>query len=125
MGVLGIRFPFRFSVSGGVQKADGVDKIVSNLKALVFTALKERVIRKNVGTIGYQRIFRSGDDTSLDLVKNLVREAIATHEPRVLVLSLKVRSVEDREGVKEFIDVLFVFRETGEEGTATVEVTST
>lgn len=125
MSVRGIRFPFRFDASGGVQKADGVDKVASNLRALVFTAIKERVIRKNVGTIGYQRIFRSGDDASLQLVRALASEAIAAHEPRALVRKISVRREEDSDGVKELIDVLFIFRETGEEGTATVEVAST
>lgn len=116
----GIGFPFRFGDAGGVLQAVGIDKISTNLAALVLTAMKERVIRKGVGTVGYQGVFRPGDDVSLDVIREFVREAIAKYEPRARVRSIESHTTEDGEGVKSFIDVAFVFRETGEVGTVSI-----
>lgn len=116
----GIKFPFRFTDAGGVAQVEGIDKVAANLKTLALTALKERLIRKNVGTVGYQQVFRPGDEVSLDVVRELVRESIARHEPRARVRSIETRTVEDDDGVKSFIDVAFVFRETGENGEVAV-----
>ncbi len=118
----GIRYPFRFSDAGSVRITDGADKIRSNLYALVKTTLKERLIRKNVGTVGYAMVLRNQSIPNSSLILTLIRESIVRHEPRALLLDVRLRFEDAREGQKTFINVDFIFRDTGEAETLVVEV---
>jgi hypothetical protein len=118
----GIAFPFRFNDSGGVAESEGVAKVGDNLHHLTTSKVKERVIHKNVGTVAYDQVFRPNDDSTFDLVQALLREAYSTYERRALILGLDLRRTEDRDGMKTFIDTKFVFRETGQEDTVSVQV---
>lgn len=113
----GIKFPFTFSGAGGVRTVSGAEKVASNLEALVKTAINERIVRKNVGTIGYKAVLRNADEVARKAIKDFVREAIVKHEPRALLLSLDISSVEMTSGIGVFIDGNFIFRQTGEEAT--------
>lgn len=119
----GISFPFRFAPAGGVAKADNGDKVSDNLGALVLSAVKERLVRKNVGTIGYQRVLRSAATTASFPVKQLILEAMATYEPRAIGTTVDIHSYEVREGMKVIAEISFIFRNTGEPVTLSLELT--
>lgn len=118
----GILFPFRFKYAGGVNKGDGIDKIKANLTALAYTSVNERPIRKEVGTVGYRQVFRPADDITHNLIRDLYRQAIVRFEPRIQVLTIKVSSDQDSDGMHVFIDVNFLFKTTGETSSLTVTV---
>ena len=120
----GISFPFRFSDAGGVAKDDGADKVISNLKALVLSRVKSRLIRKEVGTIGYDRVLRSAYGTALSPVKMLIADAIARYEPRALGVQIDIQQHEDLEqGMKVVADISFIFRNTGDPVTLSLDLT--
>jgi phage baseplate assembly protein W len=110
----GIKFPFEFVAAGGVGKADNGDKVMSNLKALILSKINERLIRKNVGTIGYTRVFKSARATTLEPIKHLIRQAIVKFEPRAAGITIDFRLQDDSEGSKVIADVAFIFKNTGE-----------
>ncbi len=118
----GIKFPFQFGSTGGVLEAEGVKKVSANLSGLVATPLKSRVIRKDVGTISYAQVLRNRITGTDSLVEELVREPITKFEPRALVRDVTIRDVEDDSGTSRFIDVSFVFRETGEADTSSTQI---
>lgn len=118
----GIRFPFRFADAGGVRRVDGADKVAANLEALAVTALQERLVRKSVGTVGYQTVLRNPDEISLRATRDLIREAIAKYERRARVLSLELSAVNTDSGTAVFIDCEFLFRQTGEKSTFRAQI---
>lgn len=119
----GISFPFRFAPAGGVAKSDAGTKVSNNLRALIFSAVKERLVRKNVGTIGYQRVMRNAAMTSSGLIKQLIIEAIAKYEPRAIGTTVNLYSYQDSDGMKVVADISFIFRNTGDPVTLSLELT--
>lgn len=106
----GIALPFRFGTSGGVVGASGVDKLRTNLKAVVYTALQERLIRKTVGAIGYRQVFRNTGEADVSWLAGLVKSAIAKNEKRVVVKRVALKKVD-----KElYIDVQAVSKSSGD-----------
>lgn len=118
----GISFPFRFSQAGGVKLASGVEKVEGNLKALATTAVKERLIRKNVGTVGYQAVLRNQTDATRKAIRDLVWEAIVRHERRAKLLSLTVTKASVESGTGILIEGTFIFRQTGLESTFRAQI---
>jgi len=117
----GIRFPFRFSAAGGVDMCGGGDKVMSNLKALVLSPVKERLIRK-VGTIGYQQVLRSSLGLNSGAIESLVRDAILRFEPRAVGVQVKLRNEDIQGNHHAFIDVSFIFKYTGDPVKATIRI---
>jgi phage baseplate assembly protein W len=106
----GIGFPFRFSSSGGVARAEGVDKLRANLQSIAKTSVNERVMRKGIGTIGYQQVFRNTTDHDFEWISGLILAALAKDEPRVIVKSVTLRK-EDKE---LYIDIEAFSRSSGD-----------
>jgi len=120
----GIAFPFRFIAAGGVGKASGAEKIVSNLKALALSALRERLIRKGVGTIGYEQVMRSGIAERGPIIEGIIREAAVRYEPRALNLEVDVYEREDAQKQKAtIVKMSFIFKNTGDPVTMSLELT--
>ena len=118
----GLKYPFRISSKGGLAKTDGSKKVTSNLIALAKSSLNERLIRKKVGTIGYKLLFQPDINSTAPAIENLVFEAIVKHEPRVTAVQVKVRSADVGSAHYGFIDVSYVFKNTGDPATFTVTI---
>jgi phage baseplate assembly protein W len=118
----GLRYPFRVSSKGGLSKRDGADKVASNLVALAKSSLNERLIRKGVGTIGYKVLFQTDINTNAKTIEGLIFEAITTHEPRVTGVEVRVRAADVDSDHYGFIDVSYVFKNTGSPETFTIRV---
>lgn len=110
--ISGISFPFKFSNLGGVAAVSGEDKIKSNLRALVLSSVNERLIRKQVGSIGYSKVFRNITDIGDEIVETLVGEAIAKFERRIKVKELSLYTIEDSGGVEVHLKITY-FRKNG------------
>lgn len=118
----GIDFPFRFAPAGGVAKSDDGDKVVANLKALVLSKVNERLVRKAVGTIGYARLLRPAHKTTLEPIKHLIKQAIAKYEPRAAAVTVDFREQNDSDGSKAIADVSFIFRNSGDSVTMSLDL---
>jgi hypothetical protein len=115
----GLRFPMAINPAGGWGIVVGSDKIASNLKALVLSHIKERVIYKNVGTVGYDAVFRA---VPSPLIVALVKEAISKYEPRAVNVSVLVRREELDSGTAVFCDVRYAFKFSEKPSMITVEL---
>lgn len=113
----GIKFPFRFSDAGGVQLAEGAEKVGSNLSVLAITQANQRLIRKAVGSIGYSTVLRNTGETGRRAAQSVIREAIVQFEPRAVLRSLTVTEVNTDTGTAVVAEGTYVFRPTGEETT--------
>jgi len=111
----GISFPFRFTNSGGVKKSEGVNKVVDNMIALALANKGERVVRGDVGTIGYSLVLRNfTDDESLGIIRDVIREALTKYERRAFIRSIRIFTEDTKDGRGTFLDIGFIYKETGE-----------
>jgi len=101
----GAAFPFRFNAAGSVARDEGDAKIRSNLIALVKSNVNERLVRKMVGVIGHSLVLRSTIPGGDVIIKNLIEEAIAKFEPRVVVESINIRMEETPTGMAKILDL--------------------
>lgn len=118
----GIKFPFQFSDAGTVFRAEGDEKISSNLHALVKSPVNSRVIRKAVGTVSYQKVFRNLIVVGFDPLRSLVNEAIAEFEPRAKVFDIVIASEEREKDTVVVIEISFMRRSSSELNSLRVEL---
>lgn len=91
-------FPPGFSKSAkGVGMTEGVEDIRKSLEILFTTTRGERVMRPDYGADLSQFLFEPLDATMRTYVKELVRDAILFHEPRIRMIDLELETV-DKEG---------------------------
>jgi len=110
----GISFPFRVSSAGGIRTSAGANKVSDNLRALAKTALMERVIRKAIGTVGYQQVLRSGITASSDIIENLVFDAITQFEPRAAGITVELIEKIEAGELQVILQVGYFFKNTGD-----------
>ena len=119
----GIAYPFRFSRStGGVMRASRAGKVMSDLKALVKSALEERLVRKAVGTVGYSLVLRSNVTKDSAAVEALIIESIIRWIPAIQGLTVSVYDKQLPDGVAVYADIGFYFKETGEPVESTIRL---
>lgn len=119
----GIRYPFSFSTQGSVRVTNGIDKIQSNFSSIAKTAVNERLVRKNVGTIGYTRVLRNNNsDATRSAIQKLVKDALSKHEPRAFVLDVQVYSEDLNSGRGTFIKIKYLYKATGQDSDLELKV---
>lgn len=120
--IKGIDFPFRFGANGHLVRASGMQKLVANMKTLILTRKGELSLEPAKGTTGFTRLFRSSGVAQQHVVSALVREALATFEPRVLVREVSIRVEQRQAGDTMLVDVDFKVRETQQTGSFQLRV---
>ncbi len=119
----GIAFPFSFSPAGGVQKADDVDKVMSNLSALILSEVRSRLIRKSVGTVGYSKVMSPANPETFGPVALLFRQAISKYEPRATRVTVDMHTDSFDGNSKVIVEIGFIFKNTGEAVKLDLELT--
>lgn len=93
---IGWGFPPEFSKSkGGVRMSEGIEDIRESLEILFTTARGERVMRPDYGADLSQYLFEPLDTTMKTYVRELVRDAILFHEPRIRLIDLNLETVDE------------------------------
>jgi hypothetical protein len=108
----GIKFPFRIQPAGGVGLVNSGMKITSNLHALILTFVNERLIYKDVGTVGYMAVLRT--NSMVGLLRHLIEEAITSFEPRAARVRVEVIPREESGTQRVYVKVSYVFTLSGE-----------
>ncbi|TVP48070.1 MAG: hypothetical protein EA350_03815 [Gemmatimonadales bacterium] len=87
----GFSFPFRIDPgTGGWARAEGAEKLKENVVHLLLTGIGERMMRRDYGG-GLQALVHDPNNDALKaIVQRQVSRAIAVHEPRIEVRSLRV-----------------------------------
>ena len=117
----GIAFPIRFGAHGHLRRASGLDKIKKNLRAIALTALKERPMEPDLGTLGPAAIFRPSASTLSDNFRARLLQQISAGEPRVMVEGIRITDEEGGlAGGVVSVTVSFRVKTTGQPDTLTV-----
>lgn len=80
----GFNFPF-LGETFVLPAQAGVRLIKNDLKQLLLTGPRERVMRSDFGTPIRETPFELGDETTEEGLKTAIREAVTRYEPRVFV----------------------------------------
>lgn len=110
----GIKFPFRFNDSGSTFSAEGDEKLASNIMALIYSPVNSRLIRKAVGTVSYQKVFRNLQAVGFAPLEELVRETVSEFEPRIKILGVVI-TTEDRDKTRVLVIKLSFTRKSSVE----------
>lgn len=116
----GFAFPFRLGSQGGVVEKSGIEKVKDNLSAIVMTSVGERLLSPNVGTYGYERLFKNMTAQDLGIVKHDIRRGLEGGESRVTVTNVDV--TQPNEYGHCIVKVDFLLNETFEQFSITVDV---
>jgi phage baseplate assembly protein W len=116
----GFAFPFRLSGRGGVVEKTGVDKVKDNMKAIILTSIGERLMSPNVGTYGYERLFKNMTDQDVGIIKYDLTRGIENGESRVTVTDIQVTTPNEYGHC--LVKVEFILNATYDQYSITVDV---
>lgn len=117
--ISGLKFPLTITSLGRFATTTEDDKIQQNLERIANTALRERWMEPNMGTVGYSALFRNVNNDTMNQIKKLVQEAINEQEPRV---SAKIIGHGESTTGKIYFDIYYVRRDIDQAGQLRIEV---
>ena len=103
----GWRFPILPDEAGRLAYAVGPQSIEHCLRALLLTALGERVMRPDLGTRAPQLVFAPGSEQNLHDLEASIRDAVVRFEPRVDLDDVRAETVP---GDESRVTVSVVYR---------------
>ena len=114
----GVAFPFRFTQrTGGVYRGSSVSPseqiqhVTESIIQILSTMITSRVIRRDFGSRMHGIVFEPNDPTLDTQIEYIIRTAIETWEPRVIVGPIYVDRTEWKEGRLE-ISINIMIRRT-------------
>ncbi|MGE3621664.1 MAG: GPW/gp25 family protein [Acidimicrobiia bacterium] len=95
----GLAFPMRVDHTGAIALTSGAEDIDGSLRVVISTAPGERVMRPLFGCRIWDLLFEPINATTLGLMAQAVRDAVAQWEPRVELEDVTVVPDADRPGL--------------------------
>jgi phage baseplate assembly protein W len=100
----GWTFPVRFDAGRGIRLAGGAEELDAAITMILSTAPGERVMRPDFGCAMWEQVFAPVNTSTLGLIEQQVREALARWEPRIVVERVDARTGPDDSTVHIHID---------------------
>lgn len=107
----GWRFPIRPDGRGRLGYVTGQENIEQSMRILLLTAMRERVMRSDLGTAARESLFRAGSERGLRLLEQSVADALRDFEPRIEVLNLHAEA-DPRDQTHVNIEIDYEVRST-------------
>ena len=107
----GLSFPFRASSLGFPAPSEDDELLWESIVSLLQTGLGERVMRPDVGSLAYSFLFENNDILLGQLIASDIAQLLARYEPRILLQSVQVTSV-DRDRGEIVLDIAYLNRLT-------------
>ncbi|GJM34475.1 MAG: baseplate protein [Saprospiraceae bacterium] len=111
----GWAFPPEFDHSkGGVEMVSAEKDINQSLEILLFTSLRERVMRPNYGCNLKDYLFEPMNASLITFVRDLVEDAILYFEPRIRAEKVEVSESDSTEAIsgRLIISVDYIIKRT-------------
>ena len=111
----GWAFPPQFDANtGGIKLVTAQEDIDQSLNILLFTSLRERVMRPNYGCNLKDYLFEPINSNLLTFVKDLVEDAILYFEPRIRVEKVEVSEADSADAIsgRLLISVDYIIKQT-------------
>jgi phage baseplate assembly protein W len=81
----GLAFPLRLNGRGGLQTAEGEQKVQESIRMILGTQHGERMMRPTFGANLRSLVFAPNNRATASLAQHYVTEALATWEPRIIL----------------------------------------
>ncbi|MBB5928268.1 GPW/gp25 family protein [Streptomyces echinatus] len=107
----GWSFPAALTPAGTVRLVGGGEEIDAAVRMILATAPGERVMRPDFGCAMWEQVFAPMNSSTLGLIEQCVREALARWEPRIVLED--VSAVSDGDSVIR-IEVAYRVRATND-----------
>lgn len=122
MAISGLKFPIKINSAGRFEVASEDDKIQQNIERITNTAIRERFMEPNMGTVGYSLLFRNATSNLVTTAVKLIKDAIVEQEPRV-VADVRSLGTEGSDGSTVLsVNVQYIRKDRRELGSFTMEV---
>jgi phage baseplate assembly protein W len=108
----GWAYPAEVTPGGSVRLVTGGEEIDAAIRMILTTAPGERVMRPDFGCSMWEQVFAPLNPSTLGLIEQAVREALARWEPRIAVDS--VIAAPDSEGISVRIEIGYTVRATND-----------
>jgi phage baseplate assembly protein W len=99
----GWSFPPEFSKRGAVQMVDAEEDIRQSLLILLSTNPGERVMQPSFGCGLKSKVYENINESSVTILKDLIKRAILFFEPRVVLESISADTSNAYEGQLNFM----------------------
>lgn len=110
----GWAFPVESTSNGRIRLVEGETDIEQAIRLVLSTAPGERVMRPEFGCGIHRYAFATIDTTTVTMIEDDVRDALARWEPRIELLDVDAELVDPDTGKLE-IDIRYRVRETNSE----------
>ncbi|MGD8777787.1 MAG: GPW/gp25 family protein [Ignavibacteria bacterium] len=105
-------FPVDFNIGAkGVNMISNEEDIFSSLEILLSTRITERIMQPTYGCNMDKLLFEPINITLVTYIKDLIKDAILYHEPRIILNDVKIDSSADEKGEVK-IDIDFTIAAT-------------
>ena len=94
--IRGINFPFRMGANSFPQRANGVNAIISRVKAILTTGQGEIPMNPNQGSIVHKYVFENMTPLMRAYLADEIRTQINTFVPQMKVITVSSEVVENR-----------------------------
>jgi uncharacterized protein len=91
----GWSFPVRLTPGGSVRLVSGAEEIEAAVRMILTTVPGERVMRPDFGCAMWEQVFAPINPSTLGLIEQSVRDALARWEPRITLDSVRAVPAED------------------------------
>ena len=91
----GWKFPLQVTPNGGMARARYEMRVEESIYLILSTAKGERVMLPDFGCGIHDLVFAPNNAGTLSIVKQQVRQALVTYEPRIDVLDIRIETSED------------------------------
>jgi len=96
----GWSFPPNFAKGlNGVEMISNEEDIQSSLEILLSTRIRERIMQPTYGCDLSKLLFEPIDTTLKAYIKDLIKDAILYHEPRIILNDVTLDTKKDEEGI--------------------------
>jgi len=97
MSILGIKFPFKETTSGGIIQGTTTtnEKIRTNLLSLLTTRRRQRVMHNDFFSPIYDYIFEQLDDITRDSLRNSIKDKVKQFIPEITITTIDFQTDEE------------------------------
>lgn len=96
----GLKFPVEVDPeTGELAKAGGEEKIRESVLTILNTAIGERVMRPNFGSLIQQQVFGSINTATISTLSFNVQQALVAWEPRIEIENVQISDEKASEGI--------------------------
>ena len=88
---IGITLPIQIGNTAFNQSFKTIDKIKTNIKSLLLTKKRERIMQPNIGSGLQELLFDFNDDTLAEKIEQTITEAIQTWLPFVNIEEINIQ----------------------------------